>query len=244
MKYYLFLDESGDHGLSNIDYNFPVFVLCGIVVSEPSYADIQNEMSRIKQRYWGDKKVLFHSRDIRKCEKEFKILFDLEIKRSFYEDIDSLVSNSAYIIIASAIEKERYIKRYGKLNQDVYEIALSFVVERTVFYLDQHSRGDAELEIVIEKRGKREDRQLEAHFNQLMARGTYYVSSERMKRHGMKISFRDKKDNINGLQLADLMAYPIARYVIDRERANPAFEVLAPRFYEKGQKRYGLKIFP
>ena len=32
--YLLFLDESGDHGLANIDTNFPVFVLCGILISE------------------------------------------------------------------------------------------------------------------------------------------------------------------------------------------------------------------
>jgi len=172
MKYYLFLDESGDHGLSNIYYNFPVFVLCGIVVSASSYGDIQNEMNRIKQIYWGEKKVIFHSRDIRKCEKEFKVLFNLEIKREFYENIDKLVSESAYTVIASAIQKERYIKRYGKLNEDVYEIALSFIVERTVFYLDDVLSRKTELEIVIEKRGKKEDRQLETHFNQLMTRGT------------------------------------------------------------------------
>lgn len=65
-----------------------------------------------------------------------------------------------------------------------------------------------------------------------------------MKRYGMKISFRDKRDNINGLQLADLIAYPIARYVIDKKRANPAFDELSPKLYLKGNKRYGLKMFP
>ncbi|MEX2589990.1 MAG: DUF3800 domain-containing protein, partial [Chitinophagales bacterium] len=34
MRYYLFLDESGDHGLKNIDSGFPVFVLCGVLISE------------------------------------------------------------------------------------------------------------------------------------------------------------------------------------------------------------------
>ncbi len=34
-----------------------------------------------------------------------------------------------------------------------------------------------------------------------------------------------KKENINGLQLADLIAYPIARYIIEPERANPSFEI-------------------
>lgn len=37
MNYYLFLDECGDHGLSNIDPDFSVFVLCGTLLTEPTY---------------------------------------------------------------------------------------------------------------------------------------------------------------------------------------------------------------
>lgn len=244
MKYYLFLDESGDHGLSNVDYHFPGFVLCGVIFSELGYAGARSEINTIKQKYWQEKKVIFHSRDIRKCEKEFKILFDLDIKRRFYHDIDTLLSQADYTIIASAIQKQRYIKQYGRLQNDVYEIALSFIIERTVFYLDEVRAENVDLEIIFEKRGKKEDRKLETHFNHLRSRGTYYVTLERIKKYGMKISFKDKRDNINGLQIADLLAYPIARYVIDKKRANPAFDILSPKFYSKKNKRYGLKIFP
>ena len=58
------------------------------------------------------------------------------------------------------------------------------------------------------------------------------------------IVFKSKKENINGLQLADLVAYPTARYVIEPNRANPAFEVFKDKIYTKNNKRYGLKIFP
>ena len=34
MKYHLFLDETGDHGLTHIDKNFPVFLLCGCLFSD------------------------------------------------------------------------------------------------------------------------------------------------------------------------------------------------------------------
>jgi len=37
MKYYLFIDESGDHGLTNNDKNFPVFVLCTVLIPHESY---------------------------------------------------------------------------------------------------------------------------------------------------------------------------------------------------------------
>lgn len=37
IKYFLFIDESGDHGLKNIDPNFPVFVLSGCIFSKEDY---------------------------------------------------------------------------------------------------------------------------------------------------------------------------------------------------------------
>ena len=128
MKYFLFLDESGDHGLGNIDPGFPVFVLCGIISSENSYTQIKKEMNALKQDLWKNKNVIFHSRDIRKCNDEFKILFDLKIKEEFYNRINSIVQNSDYSILSSGIQKKKYIHRYGKLSNDVYELALSFIV--------------------------------------------------------------------------------------------------------------------
>lgn len=76
MNYYLFIDESGDHGLAKIDSFFPVFVLCGVLLSDNNYKDLNETFAAIKESSWKDKKVIFHSRDIRKCDKEFKILLD------------------------------------------------------------------------------------------------------------------------------------------------------------------------
>lgn len=243
-KYYLYIDESGDHGLVHLDTNFPVFLLCGILISEENYSLVRNEINIIKKEHWKNKNVIFHSRDIRKCDKEFQILFDLDIKKRFYEQINDVIQNSNYRIITSAINKEKYIKTYGKLSNDVYELALSFIIERVVFSLDEIKNTEKQLEIIIEKRGKKEDKKLDEHFQRLLSRGTSFVSAQRLREIKTMITFKDKKENINGLQLADLIAYPIARYVIEPNRANPAFDVLKDKIYTKNNKRYGLKIFP
>ncbi|MBN1301185.1 MAG: DUF3800 domain-containing protein [Melioribacteraceae bacterium] len=239
----LFIDESGDHGLVSIDKNFPVFVLCGILISEDSYKILSHRLNSLKERFWGEKKVILHSRNIRKCEKEFKILFDNDIKSEFYKDINDIVTFSDYEIISSAIDKIKYTKRFGKLLDDVYEVALSFILERTIFSLDDHETN-IKLRIIIEKRGKKEDHKLRAHFVKLLARGTYYVSASRFKKYDSQLYFRDKISDVNGLQFADLIAYPVARYVIDSKRANPAFHQLEDKIYRKGKKVYGLKVFP
>ncbi|WP_445732706.1 DUF3800 domain-containing protein [Mariniflexile sp.] len=133
MKYYLFLDESGDHGLKTIDKVFPIFLLCGILISEENYKLIRNEINQIKTEFWNNMNVIFHSRDIRKCNNEFQILFDLETKNKFYEAINNLVEKHQYDIIAASINKTEFIKKYGKLENDVYEISLSFILERQFF---------------------------------------------------------------------------------------------------------------
>lgn len=244
MNYYLFLDESGDHGLSNIDDSFPIFVLSGILINEPDYETLKQNIDEIKKHFWGDKKVIFHSRDIRKCEKEFVVLFDEAIKKEFYEEINNLISTSNYEIISSAIDKNKYIQRYGRLSDDVYEIALSFIVERAVFSLDAKRDQNKKLNIIIERRGKKEDKKLTEHFQTLCARGTGYVEPFRLTNYGLNISFKGKSDDIAGLQLADLIAYPIARHVLDPDRANLAFDTFVSKFYSRKGRIYGLKVFP
>jgi len=244
MQYFLYVDESGDHGLSNINPNFPVFLLCGVIFNQETYEKLRIEFNELKTSIWKNKTVIFHSRDIRKCEKEFQVLFDLKLKKQFYEQLNTIISNSEYDIIASSIDKTKYIKKYGRLGNDVYELSLSFIIERAIFLLDDVKNETIQLNIVIEKRGKKEDKQLQEHFQRLLSRGTSYVDAKRLKAYNINIEFIDKKKNINGFQLADLVAYPIARYVMEPNRANPAYEVFKTKFYTKNGKRYGLKIFP
>ena len=68
---YFFIDESGDHGLTKINTDFPVFLLCGVLIKEEDYETVRQAINRLKHSIWGNKEVIFHSRDIRKCEKEF-----------------------------------------------------------------------------------------------------------------------------------------------------------------------------
>lgn len=239
----MFLDESGDHGLKKIDENFPIFLLCGILVSEENYKTVREKINKIKLEFWDNNNVIFHSRDIRKCNNEFQILFDLEIKKRFYESVNDLISTNNYKIISSSISKLVFIKKYGKLENDVYEIALSFILERSIFCLDDF-KDCTELEIVIEKRGKKEDLKLAKHIQKLTQIGTYYVTPERIKKLDFKTKFSWKKENINGLQLADLIAYPTARYILNPNGVHLSFDIFKQNFYTKNGKNYGLKKFP
>ena len=67
-KYFLFIDECGDQNLSNFDPSFPVFTLCGIIISEQNIKTITSQITSLKNELWGEKKIILHSRDIRKCQ--------------------------------------------------------------------------------------------------------------------------------------------------------------------------------
>jgi len=244
-KYYFFLDETGDHGLSFVDPNFPLFLLCGILFEEKELSRVEIQIKQLKNEFFKTNDVIIHSREIRKCEGSFQILFDLDIKKRFYERINEVLGSAQFIIIGSGVNKEEHIKKYGKNAKDPYSISLSFVVERLVFCLDKHKPSN--VEVKIERRGIREDRQLLDQYNSIIDRGTYFVQPDRIKRLIQKFDFMSKSENVIGLQIADLCAYPLARHVLRSTVPYPSFEVIKDKIYCDKNGKYngfGLKIFP
>lgn len=239
----MFIDETGDHGLASANKDFPIFLLCGVIISEDEYKKLDNSFNNIKSTFWGNTDVVFHSSKIRKCDKDFSILFDLDIKSKFYNDLNSSIANHGYTIIAAGIRKEEYIKKVGMVSNDVYALCLSFIMERAVFYLDKII-GDNKLYLIIEERGAKEDKKLEEHFQRLIAKGTGYVTPQRFNKYEMTINFRKKRQNINGLQLSDLVAYPIAIKCLYKERQNIPYDLILPKIYSNNKLLYGLKVFP
>ena len=242
-NYVLYLDECGDQNLSSFDPQFPIFTLCGVVVSEEQDKLLADRINSLKMDIWNNTNIILHSRDIRKCQNGFEVLFDLEVKKHFLESVNSILGDDIYIIICCAILKEPYIRQYGKLN-DVYGLSLSYIMERVVFYLDSVGKDNIELRTVIERRGKKEDKSLLNYYNQLLDRGTYWVNGERMRRYFKRFDMRWKSENIVGLQVADLVAYPITRHVLNPNGVNLAYDVLKKNIYQVDGKMYGMKVFP
>lgn len=243
---FLFIDESGDRSLNNINPDFPIFALLGLIISEEDYLKVTNEINDFKIKYFKTQKVILHSREIRKCEGSFSLLFDLKIKEQFYKDLNSIISNSNFALVSSAILKQKHVEQYGKLADDPYEIALTFVLERVLFELDAR-KIESKTNIIIESRGKKEDQLLSKRYNELLYKGSGVVTSDRfVNKYNEELNFKRKYQNDIGLQLADLCAYPIARHVLLPEEPYPSFEIIKNKIRNnKGKMEgYGIKIFP
>ena len=245
-QFFLFIDESGTSSLKNVDPNFPILVLTGLLISEKSYRDLVSDIDTLKRKYFGEKQIVLHRRDMRKYENGFEIFFDDNTKRRFYNDLNKILSESNYTLISSAIDKNKHIEHYGKLANDPYQMALSFVLERAIMETDTSHNG-ARVEVYIESRGRREDKNISERYNQLLYRGSYTISKQRfLNRFSEDIKIRKKSDGIVGIEIADLCAYPIARYLLNSNEMNPAFDVIRNRIrnHNGNMFGYGIKIFP
>lgn len=244
--YYFFMDETGDHGLSFVDPNFPLFLLCGVLFEKSELIKLEKNINQFKIDFFKTTDVNLHSKEIRKCDGAFQILFDLELKKNFYLRLNEIISNSKFTIIGSGVDKDKHIKKYGKGAKDPYSLSLSFVIERLIFCLDSQDKKSL-VNIKIERRGKKEDLQLLDQYNIILDRGTYFVSSDRVKTRINKFEFNYKRDNIIGLQIADLCAYPLARHVLFPNEPYTSFDIISSKIYrdDKGNTDgYGLKVFP
>lgn len=243
--YYLYIDECGDQNLESFSPTFPIFTLCGILVADDKVEQLNQQVKDLKKQFWGDKNIILHSRDIRKCQNGFEILFDLNIKQQFYEAINHILAqNNVYVIVSCSIMKEPYIRQFGKLN-DVYGQSLSFVIERAIFCVDNKvPEGEGRIHSIVERRGKREDKALLGYYLQLLEKGTYWVDALRMKDRMESFEFKWKSDDVIGLQIADLIAYPLTRHVLNPNQVNLAFDVIEPNIFQQEGKILGLKVFP
>jgi len=246
MRYYFFLDETGDHGLSYVDKNFPLFLLCGCLFRADELDNVKAQIDTFKRKYFKTTEVILHSREIRKCEGSFQILFDLKLKAEFYKDLNKILEGAACKIIAAGIDKEEHIKKYGKGAKDPYSLSLSFTIERLIFCLDSLDKKGV-VEVKVEPRGKKEDQMLLSHFNSILDLGTFYISPGRLKEKIINFKFHSKRENIVGLQIADLCAYPLARHLLNPEEPYIPFKIIEKKIYCNKSGEYdgwGLKLFP
>jgi len=245
INYHLYIDECGDQNLEAFSPTFPIFTLCGILVRDDLVPQLEGQVRALKQEFWGNRQIILHSRDIRKCQNGFEVLFDLDVKRRFYESINQLLGQrGVYVIVSCSILKEPYIRQFGRFN-DVYGQSLSFVLERAIFCVDnQCPDGQGRISAIVERRGKREDKNLMNYYQQLLDKGTYWVTAERMKSRMTCLDFKWKSEDIAGLQIADLIAYPLTRHVLNPQAVNLPYDVLAPNIFMEDGKLLGLKIYP
>lgn len=263
IDYAMFIDENGNDSKINgifksITNNIPIndddryFTITGCIFKKKDYQDSTKLLNDLKLKYWNNgcffdrrkttnKYVCFHSREIRRHDGAFNdILINHE---KFCSDLTDVLEKTNCKIISITIDLYEYIKQ-GYLN-NVYETAFDFLLERYIYATDNNKKGI----IMLEARGKEEDKQLLNHIINVLNLGKKNISSKELNDKIVGVYYNPKWNDtylhtFTGLEIADLFSYPIHQF-IKYQKTNSAFEIVKfkidryPNFINKG-----IKIFP
>lgn len=239
--YIIYADESGDHGLVNIDPQYPVFALTLCVMRKDDYTStIVPAVQQFKFNIWGHDGIVLHEHEIRKTLGPFGLLrSDPQLRTQFYTDLNTLITNTQMTIFASVIDKEQHRARYAN-PWNPYEIALHFCMERLCGLLAAEGQQGKTVHVVFEGRGKKEDGELELEFLRIASNNNQWGYRRcDFSRFDFQPIFMPKAANSTGLQLADLTARPIALSTLRPGQPNRAFDIISPKI-----PAGGLKCFP
>lgn len=244
--YVVYVDESGDHGLSSIDSEYPIFVLAFCIFKKDNYLQTVNKVQNFKFKHFGHDIVILHESEIRKNRGAFQILHSKELKQTFMNELTGVIEEENFTVVSAVINKSKLNKQYVNAGNP-YHLAMGFCLERLHQYLSgKGSSEDLTTHIVFEQRGGkmnggREDKELELEFRRVCNGNNYFN-----KKMNFDIVIANKQCNSTGLQLADLIARPIGMNYLRPGQENKAFEIIEkkPRKHNGEYKGFGLKIFP
>lgn len=258
------IDESGSPDLKYVqkvvkagneeecDENNIHFNVTACLMKTSHFIESQNMVMGIKNKFWpegcaeynGEKRrVCFHSTEIRRRKNAFNFK-TLDIHKSFVTELSEVMAGINVKLFSSHINKLSLIKRYPT-PYNPYDLSLTFLLERASFEI-----GDSKAVIVLESRGKKEDKKLLKHIVEMIDNGTEYVDKSNFSFiEGVYFNgkWEEKSNKLKSywiLELADLYCYPVFKFGKTQEK-DLAFECLEPKLV--GHPFYigrGFKKFP
>lgn len=214
----LYVDESGDHGYTNLDNPARQYLcLVGCLFELEVYQhNFQPQLEALKAKYFRhdpDEPVILHREELMNRRGPFRVLLDTDLARAFDTELLELIRNTDFRLIAVVIDKRAHLERYREAAWHPYHYCLTVLLERYCGYLNHFNRtGD----VLAESRGRNEDLQLKEAYKHVHSAGTYHHAAAWFRKtltsHEIKI--KPKSKNVAGLQLADIIAHPVKQEIL------------------------------
>lgn len=240
--YIIYADESGDHGLARVNPSYPIFVLAFCIFHKAELARVVvPELLRFKLEFFGHDQVVLHEEEIRKKTGTFVFLNDPAQRDRFHTALTDIMAALPVTLMAVVIRKEGLVRRY-ELPPNPYLLSMKYGLERVCAFLRENGQAGKLTHFVFERRGAREDAELELEFRRESGPGKATCHQT-----PVEIIMADKKSISTGLQVADLVARPIGIRTLRPEQPNRAYEIIERKFLRgpNGQAEgFGLKVFP
>lgn len=228
LRYRMHVDESGNHHVTpeGLRGTCRYLGITGVVTESHTYRHrIQPALDLIRRRHFPcdpDEPLIFHRDDMVKKRGAFGVLRDDKRREQFDAAILDFFARQSFHLISVVIDKYEHLRAYREKAYHPYDYAFGALMERYVMFLNRrHATGD----VVAESRAKREDNVLRTAWEKFFDRGTKHLSSADVQRAltSQQLKLKPKSACIDGLQLADLLAYPCAWDVLVSYAAEPDF---------------------
>lgn len=204
------LDESGDHNLKQINPNYPIFVLAGVIVESDAAEDEMREgLEALKMEFFGNADFPLHTREMKRHLRAFHWLkYDAEMRNLFESRLNELMDSLNYTAVACVIDKRTYLERSAGSVRDPYLLGLGVLVEQFCAVVGQVRAGGR---IIAEARRPQLDRRLMEEWKALRIAGTGNLRGATIRRRLTTLAIRPKTDLVPSLEVADFVASPIGR---------------------------------
>lgn len=209
------LDESGDHNVRGINPEYPIFVLAGVIIeSEAAEEAMRARLEALKIEFFGNANFPLHTREMKRHMRAYRWLKDDPQMRNLFEThLNELMDALEYTAIACVIDKEAYIRLGSAHSSDPYLLGLNIIVEQFCGIVGQVRAGG---KIVAEARRPRLDKQLMREWGRLRIEGTANLRGATIRRRLTTLDIRPKSDLVPSLEVADYVASPIGRAVLNK----------------------------
>lgn len=220
-NYVVYVDESGDHSLKSVDQDYPVFVLAFCVFKISDYvSSVVPALQAFKFRHFGHDMVVLHEREIRLSSGPFTSLVDAEYREAFLNELGEAIRSIDCEVISCVIDK-RNLDIFNREHTNAYNMAMKLGVSKLLDHMRTVQQHELSTGLIVESRGKVEDRQLELEFLK--------ITKSLVGPKGnlpFRMLFANKQVNSTGLQIADLVARPIGIHFLKPDDSNRAYEVI------------------
>ncbi len=131
-----------------------------------------------------------------------------------------LLDETSYRVITVVIDKKDHKDRYQVWQAYPYHYCLMALMERYVMWL--HGAGACG-DVLVESRGEKDNRKLQESYSRLYGKGTEWVGPKFFQccLSTKELKIKDKRANVSGLQLAEMIANPSMWSLICEKTGQP-----------------------
>lgn len=268
-EYTLYLDESftGDFNKVTQRKDNPLVVIAGIIVKN-NYHDtiLSDKINSLKCNIWNKcdndpsyKDKILHelemsyaiTRKISKLKFEYnKVFKNKHIYNYTYDIMSNIIESSEVTIIGASIAEDELKQIHAKQTlNDVLSICMNVIIENYYHFLCSINGIGT---ICYESMPENQNEKIRKRYEIIKNTGTMFYPAKAINKRVKGIVFKNKTDNIIGLQVADFIPNALGRHILnkkynDNKQRNVYYPILEKKIYDGNVgniERFGVKKIP